>query len=159
MALNFILAFLPLLHPFYVSVTAIEHNKDKASIEITCRIFFDDLEDALSQENDKRINILESKDSNQADKLIQQYLSKYLTVQIDGKTVALSYLGYEIEEDAAWCYLTADNIASIGTLRINNRLLYSAIKNQTNIIHATVNGERKSYRLTNPASAVLFDFR
>ena len=36
-----------IFHPFFVSVTEINHNAKNHSVEVSCRMFYDDLERAL----------------------------------------------------------------------------------------------------------------
>ncbi len=95
------------LHPFFVSVTEIRQNEKTRTLEISCRIFYDDLERTLEKNNRVKIDILKPADRGKVDALISAYLQKQLQLKADGQPVNWKYLGYEIEEDAAWCYLAA----------------------------------------------------
>jgi len=45
------------VHPFYVSVTTIDQSRDKTSLEISSRIFYDDLEQALKDEFGGKVDL------------------------------------------------------------------------------------------------------
>ncbi|MBP1653258.1 MAG: hypothetical protein H6Q26_3415, partial [Bacteroidetes bacterium] len=45
-------------HPFYVSVTEIEHVKTKNEVQVSCRIFADDLENVLKKESKLPLDII-----------------------------------------------------------------------------------------------------
>ncbi|WP_134091349.1 DUF6702 family protein [Olivibacter sp. XZL3] len=156
---NTLLFFLfNLLHPFYVSVTSIEHNKEEKKLEISCRIFFDDLEDALAQKYQQRFSLIKPKDPSTVNRHLASYLLQNLAISINGTPSKLEYLGYEIEEDAAWCYVQAEVGSVIQNITINNKLLYQSHKQQSNILHVTINGIRKSTKLDYPKSKVSFSY-
>lgn len=46
------------LHPFYVSVTEVAHNPKTKNLEISCKIFFNDLETALEKQSNSQLDIL-----------------------------------------------------------------------------------------------------
>lgn len=137
-------------HPFYVSVTEIRHNKTKQELEVSCRIFADDLENALKKQSGAPLDIIHPANRQQMDSLIAVYLNKHLFVTTDGKAVRLHYLGYKIEEEAAWCFLTAEKVPAFKRVHIRNNILYSEHPNQINMIHVILGEVRKSTKLDNP---------
>lgn len=147
-----------LLHPFYISVMSIEQKKDQKKLEISCRIFFDDLEDALAQKYGKRLSLIKPKDVSTVNRYLADYLRDNLTININGAPCKIEYLGYEIEEDAAWCYLQVDVGDVIKNIMINNTILYQSHKRQSNILHVTINGMRKSTKLDYPKSKANFSY-
>lgn len=155
--LQLILFFwLNIFHPFYVSVTEIEHNQKTKTVQVSVRIFFDDFERALDKHYKTNINILKPKDRKQVDGLISDYIKNHLQINADNKLLTLKYLGYQIEEDAAWCYFESGEVESIQKLGIQNNILFEQHDSQINMIHATVNGKRKSTKLENPEKSVEF---
>lgn len=153
----FVLLF-SVLHPFYISVTSIEHKKNDKILEISCRIFFDDLEDALSKKYGHRFSLMKPTDRSTVDKYLADYLKKNLVIITDGKVQELRYIGYEIEEDAAWCYLQINSIESVKNITINNSILYQSHHQQSNILHVTVDSNRKSTKLDYPQTITEFKF-
>ena len=61
------------LHKFYVSVTQIDYNQSKGRIEISSRIFIDDLEKVLDKKYHQKLNLATRQESPKAKELIAQY--------------------------------------------------------------------------------------
>jgi hypothetical protein len=157
--LQLILFFwLNIFHPFYVSVTEINHSQKTKTVQVSVRVFFDDFESALDKRYKTNINILKPKDRKQVDKLISDYIKSHLEIKANAKLLTLEYLGYQIEEDAAWCYFETEKVESIEKLDIQNSILFEQHDSQINMIHATIKGKRKSTKLENPESKVTFSY-
>ncbi|WP_214225898.1 DUF6702 family protein [Pedobacter sp. B4-66] len=157
--LQLILFFwLNIFHPFYVSVTEVDYSPKTKTVQVSVRIFFDDLESALDKRYKTSINILKPKDRKQVDGLISDYVKNHLQIKANNKLLSLKYLGYQIEEDAAWCYFESEKVESIQKLDVQNDILFEQHDSQVNMIHATVNGKRKSTKLDNPERLVEFSY-
>lgn len=153
-----LLFWLNIFHPFYVSVTEIEQNKTTGTLEVSVRVFFDDFEKALEKKYKTKINILKPADKKELDALITAYLKDHLKIGANGKAIELKYLGYEITEDAAWCYFETVKIKQVRQLTVENDILFEQHASQTNMVHATIKGKRKSTKLDNPSKEVRFNF-
>ena len=145
-------------HPFYVSVTEINHNASEKTLEVSCKIFADDLEQVLEKNFQTSLDIVSGKDETSFNRLIPQYISKHLAIRVDGKPVALSYIGYEAEKESAWCYFQVDKIPSVKNLEVDNSILYDFVDSEINIMHVTVGGKRKSVRVVFPEKNASFSF-
>src|SRR5882757_2272794 len=99
-----------LKHPFYVSVTEISHNAKDKTIEISCKLFTNDLEAALEKFTNTKIDLSAGTDKAKTDKFIATYINKHLQLKIDGRPVSLELLGTEKESEATWTYFQANNI-------------------------------------------------
>lgn len=150
--------FFNIFHPFYVSVTEIEQNQKTGTIQVSTRIFFDDLEKALDKRYQTKVNILKPANKKQVDALISSYIKEHLKLKANNRELVLKYVGYEIEEEAAWCYFETEKVAPIKQLNIKNDILFEQHDSQSNMIHAIENGVRKSTKLDNPKSEVMFVF-
>jgi hypothetical protein len=147
-----------IFHPFFVSVTEINHNAKAQSVEISCRMFYDDLEHVLEKQYRTRLDIVKPANKPQLEKVLSDYIHKHLIVKVDGKVLNPAYMGYEIQEDGAWTYLEVKGIAKAQKIEVHDDLLYSEHAEQINMLHVTVNGERKSTKLDNPAADARFSF-
>ena len=145
-------------HPIYVSVTEIEHNAKDKTLEISCKIFPDDFEKTLRQTYKGTVDLLQPKDKNAMNKLVQDYVKKHLLIKVDDKTVALQFIGYEQEEEGIVSFYQVNNIAAVKKMDITDNILFEYKKEQISIIHATVNGNRKSTKLVNPEDKASFVF-
>lgn len=146
------------LHPFYVSVSTIELNEQNKTLEISCRIFYDDLENVLKKEGFATDDILRPKNKPSFEKGLAAYLDKNFKIKINNSPISIRYLGYQIEEDAAWCFLEVQNVNDIRQISILNSILYQQHPSQTNIIHVTVKGKRKSTKLSLPKTTATFQY-
>lgn len=136
-------------HKFYVSVTQIDENKKKGRIEITTRIFIDDLEKALDKKNNKKLFLATSKELPEAKVLTQNYLTDKIKVAINGKMQKLVFLGSEYDNDVLICYLKVDNAEKITTFEFFNTILTEIYPEQQNLVHTNINKEKQSFLLTN----------
>ncbi|GAC1380419.1 MAG: hypothetical protein NVSMB45_03680 [Ginsengibacter sp.] len=134
------------------------HNKTEKSVEISCKIFTNDLETILRKKTKGYVDILHPKNKTATEKIISDYIASHLQINIDGKLFSMEYLGYEIEDEATWSYLQIKNVPVVKKITINNVILYDYKKEQINMMHVSVNGERKSTKVTNPESLVSFNF-
>jgi hypothetical protein len=145
-------------HPFYVSVTEINHNAKAQTLEISCKIFVDDMESVLKQNYKKAVDLTSAQQHAQNDGLISDYISRHLLITADGKLAKLHYIGFEKESESVYGYFEVANVPSVKKLQLDNSLLQDLTTDQINIMHVTVNGTRKSYKLDYPQKQANFDF-
>lgn len=145
-------------HPFYVSVTEIAHNRQARSLEITCKIFADDLEDILKKNYKTTVDLTSEAQHEQNNRLVSDYFTRHLSLAADGRPVKLSYVGYEKDSESAYCYFEVTGIAALKKLDVSNSILQDLTPEQINIMHVTVNGSRKSYKLNFPHKLASFTF-
>lgn len=147
------------VHPLFMSVTEIEHNARDKTLEISCKIFTDDFEKTLRSSNPGTlVDLIKPTNKAAMDKLVSAYVQKHLSLVVDGKAVAMSYVGYEIIEEGANCYFQVDNIPSLKKLEVSDNILYEYKDTQFSIIHAIVNGKRQSTKINNPEAKAAFVF-
>jgi hypothetical protein len=145
-------------HPYYVSVTEIKYNVKEKTLEISCKLFDDDIENALRKLNNVTIDVGAAKDSSQVHKLLAQYLAKHLQLTMDGQKVKTAFLGFEKEQDVIWCYLEATAIPDFKKLCIETTLLYDFVPEQINLVHVIRNNNTQSRKLNNPDARICFEF-
>ncbi len=134
-------------HPYYMSVTEIEYKAPEKELQIACKMFTDDLEDALKNENGKKVNLLDDAQKIANKQLLAHYISRHLKVIVNGKAVVLEMLGFENKEDGLWIFLTGKNGLPIKSANVFNDLLCKVRDAQINIVHFKNKGDTKSYRL------------
>lgn len=142
------------LHPFYMSVTELEYKPAEKEVQVSCKIFTDDLEEALKLSFKRKVDLLNTAAKKDNEQLLNNYLQEHLKLQLDGKAVPLQMIGFEHEGEAVWMYLVSKNTAPFKTATVVNDLLYSYKEEQINIIHFKNGTERKSHRLNYPTKQV-----
>jgi hypothetical protein len=145
-------------HPFFVSVTEINHNAKEKVVEISCKLFLDDTEKTLKKQLGIPVELGSPKDPKKAQQQLSDYIKKHLLVKLDGKPVVLDFVGYEVEGASLWTYFQVNNIASVHKIEVSNSLLYEMYDTQISIVHAQVGGDKKSTRVTNPETNLSFEF-
>lgn len=156
--MHLLLILATVFHPYFVSVTEIKHSQKAGTLQISTKIFYEDLEKALTNQGVAKIDILKSQKSPVANKLIAEYLKKHLIIKINGQAIPVEYLGYEIEEDSAWSYMEAKTSGDVKTVQVVNDILFAQHESQINIVHITVNEHRRSFQLANPTSIAKASF-
>lgn len=147
-----------LFHPFFVSVTEINHNAKEKQLEISCKVFLDDMEKTLKKQLNTPVELTNPKDPKKAQQQVSDYVKKHLLVKIDGKPVVLEFIGFEVEGASLWSYYQVNNIAGVHKIEVSNSLLYEMYDTQISIVHAQVGGDKKSTRVTNPETNLSFEF-
>ncbi len=146
-------------HPIFVSVTEIEHNAKDKTLEISCKIFTDDFEKTLRQQNNNVfVDLIKPKDKPAMEKLVSNYVTKHLLIKADGKPVALQFLGYQQDEEGIVSFYQVNNVPALKKMDITDNILYEYKQEQISIIHVIVNGSRKSTKLNNPDDKTSFEF-
>ena len=132
----YIVSHLPIYcHSFHASISSFDCKKNTSTIEITMKLFTDDIEYALrSLENSDLV--LDSKANlHNIDSLIFSYIKMNFVLLLNNKKTELLWIGKEIDNDITWCYLEIENIDKLFELKIKNSLFFSFFDDQLNICH------------------------
>ena len=146
------------LHKFYVSVTQIDYVPNKKRIEITSRIFIDDLEKALTKKHQRKPNITSSNELPEAEEWIKTYVKEKIKISINKKPQVIEYLAKEVEGDVLIIYTKIAISKKINTFEIYNSLLTETFQDQQNIVHTNINSNKKSFLLTNTVFQEKIDY-
>jgi hypothetical protein len=151
-------AMLSLLHPFFVSVIDINHNEKEATIEISVRCFTSDLEKMITADTKTTIDLSQANQKIKADALLKAYLTKKLSLSVNGNKSTLEYVGFEIQKESTWTYFEIKNIKQLRKLNVFCEILFGVNDQQINIFHVNAKGVRKSYELIYPKNSTQFNF-
>jgi hypothetical protein len=121
-------------HEFYVSLTEIRYNTESARLEISIRMFPDDLDRAILHTYGIPTHLATELEDPEDDTLLIRYLQQHFSIRCEGDPVVLNYLGKEPEADAVWCYLESDPLEKPEMLEVRNTLLTDEFEDQVNII-------------------------
>ena len=146
------------VHPLYIAVTEINHNAKDKILEISCKMFTTDLEAALEKMSGSKVDLSVAAGKAASDKLIETYVERHLRLKVDGRPVALHFVGSEKENDGTWSYFQVNDVSSVKKIEAVDELLYDSFNQQINIMHVTVGGQRKSTRLDYPEANAVFEY-
>jgi hypothetical protein len=121
-------------------------------------MFAEDLEKIIEKNNQTQLDISADKDQRKFESYIPAYVKNHLSIAIDDKGLNLSFLGFEKENESAYCYFQVENISTLKKIDINNSLLHDLTSDQINIIHVIVNGKRQSTKLDYPNKTASVNF-
>lgn len=146
------------LHKFYVSIFQMNYVPEKKTMQIMARIFTDDLEKALEKKSKKKIYLATPKEAPETEELLKKYLAEKVRIKINNTEKTIRFLGRETEDDVVICYLTVPVSEKINTLEVYNTVLTEIFPDQQNIIHTSVNSNKKSLLLTNSKPKELIEY-
>lgn len=136
------------LHPFHISVTEIFHKPADKVIQMTVRLFQDDMEQGLREfTGNADLDILNKEDSVYLTDVIGKYVLQNLDLTTK-KKLPLNYLGFEYDNDVIYCYIESVKVKPFDALTISNKLLTSTFEDQENLVHVKKAGKVKSLRMT-----------
>ncbi|WP_432672876.1 DUF6702 family protein [Flavobacterium sp. SM2513] len=136
------------VHKFYVSIYQVDFVPEKKRVEITARIFLDDLNTALEQEYNAKMHLGEKAESAQDVLFLQKFLQKHLKIAIDGKERNIQFLSKEVENNVLIIYLKINDIKKMSAMKIQNNALLELNSDQQNIIQTNFFNKKKSYLFT-----------
>ncbi len=157
-ARNILLLFICILfssfsfHKFYVGVYQLKFVPEKKMLQITSRIFVDDLNDALEKKYKRKTFVGLSKESEADVKLFQSYLAENFKVKINGQSKEIQFLSKELEdENVLVLYSKIINVTKIQSIELQNKMLLDWNGEQQNITHFLINDSKKTFLYTHSA--------
>jgi len=149
MITSILIFFQVLLHPFHVSVSEIKYKPEQKSLQISTRIFLDDLELAMrAYTGYDKLDITEPENREKVDASLKKYTLEHVRLWDDkGKPYQVNYVGAEIDEDVMWCYLEIEKVKKLKSVKVKNSLLHEVWGDQENLVHFRAFEKVKSARL------------
>ncbi len=135
-------------HKFYVSIYQIHVATDKKRIEITARIFADDLNNAVTKRFNKKTHIGETNETPEDIDLLKKYLNEKFTIKINGRKNDVVYLSKALEANVVICYFRILGVTKTNKIDIYNSALMELNDSQQNIIQYSKGKEKQSLLLT-----------
>ena len=145
----FVLSSAFTFHKFYVGVFQVDYFKEKKAVQITARLFIDDLEKALYKKHNKHFYITTKDEVSDANTYIAKYLEEKLKIKINNKVQPFHFLTKEQEENIVICYMKINFKDNIKELKITNNVLSDVFNEQQNLVHLNINGNKKTILFTN----------
>lgn len=136
-------------HKFYVSVTNIGYSEKDDALQITSRVFIDDLGQVLKERYDIDAKLSTDEESKLADAYLEKYLRAKFMVEINGENKSYEIIGRKYDNDVCIFYLelAAIELPSVKSIQIQNKMLTDLFDEQQNVVHFKINGKKKSFVL------------
>lgn len=130
-------------HPVHVSSTQIDVSADRKLLEITVRLFTDDLEQALGQ-NGTPVSVLHATVAT-VDSALSRYMGTRLQLGVNGTAMQRARLvGHERDDDATLVYLELPLAAPLTTMRVSQQVMLELFEDQTNLLHVKAGTVKRS---------------
>jgi hypothetical protein len=151
---GFLILFLPLMafatvHKFYVSVTNISYSEKDDALQITSRVFIDDLEKVLEVRYGIKADLATDNESELADEYLEKYLRQKFVIEINGENRPFDFIGRKYDNDLMIYYfeIAKINLPSVTSIQIENEILTDLYDEQQNVVHFKIKGKKKSFVL------------
>lgn len=133
---------LVLAHAYHTSITELRYNPAKKQVEISVKIFTNDLEKALSEGQPRMVHLDEQPRTNA---LAAAYLQRSVRLGTrPGEALPLQFLGMQHEQDAYWLYAKAAVPRPLTSLHLRQTLMLDLFADQMNIVNFEANGQKQS---------------
>lgn len=145
-------------HKFYVAIYQINYASEKQMLQITARVFVDDLNNALEKKYKKKFYLGAGTESPEDLAALKKYLAENFTMKVNGQSKAMSFLSKEMEGDVLICYLNIRDVAKLKSLEVHNTVLVGWESEQQNIAHFTILGAKESFLFTGSSTKRMLKF-
>lgn len=147
------------LHKEYYSLTKIVHNPKEKSLEITMRLFTDDVELVLSKQYKKALELGTKLEVSDADQLLEIYINQRFKIATNKADLSYKFIGKEFEKDLMYLYFEVTDVKDFTQLSVQNTILTEYFITQENITKIKAYDQHKTMLLTkqNSKEVVFFE--
>lgn len=136
-------------HPLHVSLTNIDYDKNKQTIEIAIKLFDDDFKAAIYKEYDINLYLDSDNEYVNTDSLINNYINNNFTLSLDNMLSSnMKFIKREKKLDAYWFYFVINVNNKTKSITIKNTLLNDLYDDQKNLV---------TYKSGNNEKGFIFD--
>ncbi|HNH85371.1 MAG TPA: hypothetical protein PL157_23590, partial [Acidobacteriota bacterium] len=124
-------------HDFHASFTQLEFNPKTKSVEMTLRVFTDDLTNALSRRTGRHIVLDQTPD---AESLTFAYVKDRFELRNErGKALRLTWVGMDVKVDMVWIYIEIPMPLWLKQGQLRNEVLTELFADQVNVVGLKAN--------------------
>ena len=133
-----VLANAALVHKFHESLAQLDYNAESRSVEMTFRLFADDLENALSKRSGKTFRLDRTPDA--AAQTLAYIKERFELKNGEGEIKPLTWVGMEAKVDTVWVYVEAQMAEGLKGAEVRNRIFFELFDDQVNRVHIRYDG-------------------
>ena len=147
------------MHKYYISLTNIEYKKENNSLQITVKLFIDDLQETINNTYNTNHELTLQNERSEVDSLIVKYSTDHFKIELNETATKYLYLGKEYDSDVVYLYFEIENIQNFYSIGIQNNMLIEFFPEQKNIVKLNINKKKKSFILTSENDKEMFDLK
>lgn len=144
-------------HEYYVSVSEISYNEKRGELELSIKVFSDDLEVVLKDFSKNDVRLV--KGGEEVDSLLKSYFEKHIFTTADAKVVRWKYLGHIANPDETNVFFSAGVKPLPAKIQIGLNHLMEKYSGQVNILHAKLGEIKRSEYFENPKELKYMTFK
>jgi len=119
---------------FHSSMTKVDYNGANGVLKFTTKMSAPDMQKALNMDP-------KSESFKEAAK---NYLSKHISVTVNGSALRLTYTGSQVNGESVRVYYEASGVSDIQSLQIKNTILLNEFPTQMNVVNIAYKGQQKT---------------
>lgn len=146
------------IHKFYMAIFQVNYAPEKKMLQVTSRIFIDDLNQTLEKKYGKKTNIGYEKEDVEDIAILKKYFAENLVFKVNGQTKPVLFLSKEQEGDLLICYGRVADVTKFNSVEITNTILTHWNSDQQNILHFNAFGDKKTVLFTSSKKTELLKF-
>ena len=136
------------IHKYYMAIYQVDFVPQKKRIQVTSRIFVDDLNAAIEKKYHEKTHLGSAQETLQDEANMKKYLAEKFFFKVNGIVKPMTYLSKELDANVLICYFRIPDISKVNKLEIENSVLMEWNSDQQNIIQANLNGDKQTVMLT-----------
>ena len=125
-------------HPIYTSMTEIDYKPNRKALEISVKIYADDLERLLTAQKGEKIELGTDREHPKATTYLLEYLNRHLKLKVDNKAVKYNFVGREnggrADMFAMYIFIEVLNVEPFESIQVDNSILIEELSTQLNFI-------------------------
>ena len=133
------------LHDYYVSSTEVVFTEDKQQLQVTTRVFIEDLEAYFNSQTEDKIQLQPDLEPVKIDSLVHVFFKNNFNLFFNKKEVAINYIGRQYKEDQILIFAEAAEVSPPSSFEIHNTILIPFRMGQQNIVHLKTTNTKKSF--------------
>lgn len=131
-------------HPFYVSIATLHYNQESRALEITLKVFTDDLEASIKNLTKKTLNLGFDNQLKDSKSILETYCTETINISNSNKTQIMNFLGFENEDDVTYLYFEFGDISAPLDLDVSCTFLTETFDEQVTIFNLECGEEKKT---------------
>ena len=122
-------------HPVHVSTTDIVYNSKTGSLEISIKVFLDDLESIIQTTTEREIYFDSEQALSDNAKYLEDYVRTHFKIWVADSLQNYIYIGQELQDEFVWIYLELPAIKVHQSFELQQSILTDLMAEQSNYVH------------------------
>ncbi len=122
-------------HEFHLSNTEVRVNTVDKKVQVTAKIFIDDLELAIEDFSSKKLKLFVENEAIELDSILNAYINANIQFDLSERPISLNFIGKEMSDDlaAVWCYMEGGYTELKQEWTVSNTILRDQYDDQRNM--------------------------